>query len=380
MLKFLKQLNSMVGFMKLPKAQKRVVFYSEGPDYWPHLSGLVIELLKITNIPICYISSNKNDPGLQLTSPNYRTFYIADGYPTTVLFANIETDVMVMTMPDLDTYHLKRSKYKVHYVYIQHSLVSLHMVYRSKAFDNFDTIFCAGEHHIKEIRALEKTYKLPAKNLIKHGYGRLDAIREEASNSPKIAREKDTPINILIAPSWGKYGIIETIGQELIETLLTKGFNVTLRPHPQTKKLAGEKIKKILTQHQENPLFQIEMKISSQVSLHKSDLMISDWSGAAFDYAFGLNKPILFIDTPRKVNNPDYEEINIKPIEVSIRSQIGAIISIASIESISESINSLLSTYNDKRQEELGNQMVFNIGKANQVGADAIKVLLSKNL
>mgnify|MGYP003326545469 CR=1 FL=1 len=46
--------------------------------------------------------------------------------------------------------------------------------------------------------------------------------------------------------------------------------------------------------------------MSTQESLHRSDLMISDWSGAALDYALGLNKPVLFIDVPRKVNNLDY--------------------------------------------------------------------------
>ena len=36
----------------------------------------------------------------------------------------------------------KKSKNKVHYVYIQHSLVSLHMAYREGAFDHYDYILC----------------------------------------------------------------------------------------------------------------------------------------------------------------------------------------------------------------------------------------------
>ena len=38
---FLKQLGTMMRLMKLPKAHKRIVFYSESSDYWVHLSGLV---------------------------------------------------------------------------------------------------------------------------------------------------------------------------------------------------------------------------------------------------------------------------------------------------------------------------------------------------
>ena len=32
--------------------------------------------------------------------------------------------------------------------------------------------------------------------------------------------------------------------------------------------------------------------------------MVSDWSGAALEYSFGLKKPVIFLDLPKKVNNP----------------------------------------------------------------------------
>ena len=41
MLKFPKQLGITMRLMQLPKAHKRIVFYSESPDYRVHLSGLV---------------------------------------------------------------------------------------------------------------------------------------------------------------------------------------------------------------------------------------------------------------------------------------------------------------------------------------------------
>ena len=108
--------------------------------------------MKISDIPICYISSQKDDPGLSLSHKNYKTFEIDEGFVRNWLFENIDTDIMVMTMPDIESFQVKRSKYSVHYVYIQHSLVSLHAVYRKGAFDYYDTIFCSGPHHVKEIR------------------------------------------------------------------------------------------------------------------------------------------------------------------------------------------------------------------------------------
>ena len=59
--------------------------------------------------------------------------------------------------------------------------------------------------------------------------------------------------------------------------------------------------------------------------------MICDWSGAALDYAFGLNKPVIFIDVPRKVNNPDYQELGVECFEVWIRDHIGVVSSSSNI-------------------------------------------------
>jgi hypothetical protein len=47
-----------------------------------------------------------------------------------------------------------------------------------------------------------------------------------------------------------------------------------------------------------------------------------DWSGVAMEFAFGLEKPVLFIDVPRKVNNPEYKTLRAVPLEVSYRDQI----------------------------------------------------------
>lgn len=208
---------------------------------------------------------------------------------------------MVMTMPDLGQFQVKRSKHKVHYVYVQHSLVSLHMVYRKGAFDHYDTIFCAGPHHVKETRAMEEKYNLPAKNLVEHGYGRLDSIIEEAKNRPKINKSIDAAKHVLIAPSWGPNCIIESgIGGKIVDQLIAEGKKVTLRPHPQTVKFAQDKVNDILAKHSINPLFNCESNVAGQDSLHDSDVMISDWSGAALDYAFGLNKQVDFVDTPKK--------------------------------------------------------------------------------
>ena len=53
--------------------------------------------------------------------------------------------------------------------------------------------------------------------------------------------------------------------------------------------------------------------------------MISDWSGAAFEYAFGLMKPVIFVETEMKINNEDYKKTNLPVFEDYMRENIGEI-------------------------------------------------------
>jgi len=58
-----------------------------------------------------------------------------------------------------------------------------------------------------------------------------------------------------------------------------------------------------------NPNFLLHTDLRAQDTVHSSDIMISDWPGAALEYAFGLERPALFVEVSKKVNNPDYENI-----------------------------------------------------------------------
>lgn len=369
LLQFLRHIKNVIAFTQLPKQQRKLVFYSEGKNYWVHLEGLIKEVLKTSRIPVCYISSGADDPGLFFKHPNYLSFKIDEGFVRNWLFENIEADVMVMTMPDLHQYQVKRSKHNVHYVYVQHSLVSFHMVYREGAFDYYDTIFCAGPHHIKEIRLIEGAYNLPAKNLVEHGYGRLDAIIAESSNRSVHIPGEGIPKHVLFAPSWGPEGAIESgMGKKIIDQLMKQGYRITFRPHPQTNKFAGEKVKEVVDSHISNSLFSYENNVAGQDSLHESDIMISDWSGAALDYAFGLNKPVLFIDVPRKINNQHYENIKLQPIEVEIRTLVGNVLGRDDISRCDEYIEQLCAS----EMKTINTEYVFNIGKSGPVGAAAL--------
>jgi CDP-glycerol glycerophosphotransferase (TagB/SpsB family) len=362
MFKFFKHIQNVISFNQLDSSKRQLVFYSEGKNYWVHFKGIIDELLQNHDLHICYVSSSEDDPGLKIQSSNYSTFLIDEGWVRNWFFENIEADVMVMTMPDIHQYQVKRSKHKVHYVYLQHSLVSFHMVYRKGAFDHYDSIFCSGPHHIKEIKALADQRRFEPKRLYKHGYGRLDSIIE---NYQTYEHKPNDPPKVLLAPSWGKSSIIELLRSQVVDLVMDAGYQLVFRPHPQTIKFAGDIVQEIVDKYKNNPLFEYENNVAGEDSLMSSDIMICDWSGAALDYAFGLNKPVVFIDVPRKVNNPDYKDIEIEPFEVSIRDKIGVIVGLDELNSLPQKIQQVLSEF---KTQDLENN-IYSVGQSDSVGA-----------
>ena len=109
--------------------------------------------------------------------------------------------------------------------------------------------------------------------------------------------------------------------------------------------------------------------------------MISDWSGVSLEYAFGLEKPVLFIDVPRKVNNPNYTKIDFVPIEDFIRHEIGYILPPEQIKDIPLLIKTLLKNAPDFKSNicNLRNKWVYNIGDSGVCGAEKLVELAKTN-
>jgi YidC/Oxa1 family membrane protein insertase len=103
--------------------------------------------------------------------------------------------------------------------------------------------------------------------------------------------------------------------------------------------------------------------------------MISDWSGVATEYAYSFEKPVLFIDLPRKVNNPGYENLGIEPSEVSVRTEIGEIIGVKDLSRISEVISRLVSQGSNQIAQIRRSRAkrVFNIDTSAEVGVTYIE-------
>ena len=56
----------------------------------------------------------------------------------------------------------------------------------------------------------------------------------------------------------------------------------------------------------------------------------------------GLEKPVIFIDIPPRVRNPNWREIQSEPLEMSIREKVGRVICPSKLDELPSSISQLL--------------------------------------
>ena len=368
-------------FNQLDLDERSIVFYSEDISSFVHFEQIIHELTEKMGRQICYVTSAKDDPILKNQNEKIRAFYIGLGATRTKFFMELKAGVLVMTMPNLETYFIKRSKFHpVHYVYVFHSIVSTHTIYRKGAFDHYDSIFCVGPHHVKEISSTESVYDLNHKNLIQYGYGLLDSLQAKKLTKQQEMNTKDGRKKILIAPSWGKQNLLESKGLDLVKILLDAGYHVTVRPHPMSIKKSSKIIKKIKEKFEGNADFILETNTSSFDQLFSTYALISDWSGIGFEYAFVCERPVIYVDVPHKNNNPDYNKIPYEPLESSIRNLIGKVISPNELEDIPKIIES---TYENVdhfkiKVKEVRDQTVFNFGQSGIKGAQAIVKILDE--
>ena len=360
----LKEIKSLYCFCKqTPKADKLVVFYAEHKNYFPYFEGLIEELVNKYNQSLCYVTSDPNDPILQNQQPKIKAYYLDKLLPLFMVFVNCK--VFIMTLTDLNQFHLKRSINSVHYLYVFHSLVSTHMIYRLGAFDYYDSILCVGSHQIKEVRKHEELYGLKPKNLIEAGYYRLESLYKDYLGYKKEGNK----VSVLVAPTWGSSSLLGICGKELLKILLDGGYDVTLRLHPETvKRKQFEKCNGVI----------LETSITNMDSLVKADILITDWSGIGIKYAFGTERPVIFIDTPPKVNNPQYMGLGIEPLGSFLRDKIGIIVPLKELDTIPKVISILMLNALTYKKDivKLREKYVYAFGHSVEVGAQYIKDLV----
>jgi len=237
-----------------------------------------------------------------------------------MVFRNINCKVFILSITDLDNLHLKKSRFKPTYIYMPHSLISLTAGYNEKAFINYDILVCANKYQYSEAELFEKIYNFKYKNLLTCGYFKNEFIKKHYKPIEKMQ-------SALIAPTWGNYGIIETMKIfKIIKILIQRKIKVILQPHPETLKKHSKIIRKIKSLYSNNSYFDLNLDLSDLNPIYRSHFLISDWSGIIFEYNIALQKPIILFNTNPKINNKNYKKYEIEPIEFIARKSLATCI------------------------------------------------------
>ena len=266
------------------------VIYNEGKQYSNVFRPILAEFEK-RNINLLYLTSSEDDPLLGKSYTFIKTEYIGEGNKAFSRLNMLNADIVLMTTPGLDVYQLKRSKGVKHYAHVLHA-VSDATMYRLFGIDYYDSILLTGDYQAKDIRILEQKRGINAKQLVTVGCTYLDVYSERIKELPA---EEVHNFTVLVSPSWGASAILSRFGEKLLDPLMETGYKIIIRPHPQSKKSEFSILEKLTEKYRNNKMIEWDYERENIFSLSKADIMISDYSGIVYDYAFLFSKPVLYI-------------------------------------------------------------------------------------
>ena len=341
---------------------KHFVIYGENKSYYRYFKGIINYLLKNSNIIIHYITSDIYDDAFKIDSDRFKCYYIGKAKLISLMM-KMDSDIVLMTTPDLDNYHLKKSLIKkdIEYIFLPHGIGNHNVFGRKGSLDNFDTIFALDKYQKKEIEAGNKVYNLNRK-VVELGYPMLD----EMINNYK---PKKISKRIIIAPSWQKDNIMDLCIDNIID-ILTKKYDVIIRPHPQYLKYNKDKLLK----YNGRKHIKIQDDYTDLSNIFDSEILITDWSAIAYEYAYTTKKSVIFINTPMKVLNKDYKKLNIDIFELKTRDIIGKSINLDELEDLEKTVEYLINNKQkySKRITRLYKNNVYNPGNSSEVAAKYI--------
>ncbi|WP_302368516.1 CDP-glycerol glycerophosphotransferase family protein [Brachyspira aalborgi] len=269
-------------------SKAKIIIYGEDKRYYNVFKPIIEELINL-EISTIYYSSSYDDKIFEIKSDFLKSEFIGTGNKAYAKLNFIEADICLMTTPNLDVFQLKRSKGVKKYVHITHSSAET-STYCLYSLDFFDAVFLNGEHQIRDIRELENKRNTIIKDLYVVGNPYLDELSKMKET---ITKENNNKKTILIAPSWGMNCLFRRFGEKLLDNIVNSDYNIIIRPHPQSLISDKDIIDKFQNRYKDKNNVEWDFNRVNIYSLSKADIMISDFSGVIFDYAFLFEKPVI---------------------------------------------------------------------------------------
>lgn len=350
-------------FFRVLFLNKKTFIYCESNNYSIYFHE-ILKQFKKNKRDFIYLCKSK-DENISRLNLEKETYIFNKDFFLLTLLSIIQCNNLILTTPDFGSHKLKLSRRIKNIIYVFHSAVSTNMIYNDTAFDSYNTICCVGDHHINELS--EKFNISGVKNkLIKCGYPYLDYLISLAKKENYLKK------NILFAPSWypdnpNYYDDNYTL---LISEIIKNNFKVIFRPHPEYFKRFETEFLKFTKNFSDTSNFIVNTDKSNYLSMEQSEFLITDWSGIAFEFAYAFKRPVIFINSPKKILNKNFSESKLTPIEILDREEIGEIfdndLNKTNIVDLLIKIGNDKNVYLNKIEKNL-KKNIYNIGSSTSI-------------
>lgn len=331
---------------KVQKSEKTIpiAIFSDDKRYWTIFEPICREMDKLGK-EIFYMTLSEDDPALTNCYQHVHAEFIGNDNKAFTKLNFLNATILLSTTPGLDVYQWKRSKDVKFYVHIPHAASEI-VLYRMFGIDYYDAILLSGDYQIENIRKLEEIRCLPPKELVKVGIPYMDEMQTRLRNADEI---EEHPVTVLLAPSWGPSAIFSVYGEKIIDVLLTTGYKIVIRPHPQSFKSEKELMDKLMNKYPESVQIEWNRDLDNFEVLRRTDILISDFSGIVFEYALIHDKPVIYTDPCFNVDVYDAWWLEEQLWTISALPRIGEELNDSNMEKLKEIIDSCLK---DKKRAE----------------------------
>ena len=301
----------------------RILVFSAGRSYYYTFKPVIDAFLR-RGVPFSYITMDVEDPALTIENDLMNSRYIGTGSAAFARAAGRRADIMLSTTPNIGTpgFPMPRPRRVTNLAHICHGVGDIAM-YQKGSLDHYDAVLMVGDFMLPSIRKVEELRGLPPKECVSLGLPYLDELAAKARKK----EGRSTPPVVLVAPSWGNKGCLNICGPNFLLDLAKAGYDVILRPHPQSLKVETEMLDTIHEMLRDYPNVSFDTEMDATASMSRADVMISDKSCVRFDFAFLYEKPVITLDIP--VRNPElYEVADLGVIwEDTVAARLGEVVS-----------------------------------------------------
>jgi len=273
------------------------VIFSDSKRYWNVFKPVCDEFEK-RKIDVQYWTMSEDDPAFSEKYNHVKTLFIGEGNKAFSKLNIMNAGVVLATTPGLDVLQWKRSPNVGKYVHILHQPGDT-TFYRMFGLDHYDAVLISGEYEERQLREIEKLRGIPRRDTCLTGITYLDtmkaryeALKKDTKDSGKSSGIK----TVLLAPTWGETAILSRFGERIISALVNTGYNIIIRPHPQSFESEKDLMNSLMSKFPESDKMHWNRDNDNFDVLSRSDIMITDFSGVMFDYALIFDRPFIYAD------------------------------------------------------------------------------------